>query len=132
MQTISVSPNCDSADALTVLTAQIAREHGPYLRPDEGVRVLSGGLLRGRRDAPHRSVATLEKLGLHASEIVRAERFLLVPAAAIARVILGLPLVSAAEPAPAPAMPPPARRGPGRPPKHPSSRARVAQEVRHA
>ncbi len=128
MQTISVSPNCDSAaDALTVLTAQIARDHGPYLRPDEGVRVLSGGLLQGRRDAPHRSVATLEKLGLHASEIVRAERFLLVPAAAIARVILGLPLLSSAEPAPAPAMPP-ARRGPGRPPKHP---ARRAQEVRH-
>ena len=124
MQTISVSPDsANSADALTVLTAQIAREHGPYLRPDEAVRVLSGGLLQGRRDAPHRSVATLEKLGLHAAEIVRAERFLLVPAAALARVILSLPLpMPLPGPAHAPAMPP-VRRGPGRPRKHPEARS---------
>lgn len=113
----------ESAAALTELIARLAREHGPYLRPDEAVRVLSGGLLKGRRDAPHRSVATLGKLGLDANEIVRAERFLLVPASALARVILGLPLPGAAAPAPAPAAAMPPRRGRGRPPKHPATAA---------
>lgn len=106
---------------LSELTASLAREHGPYLRPDEAVRVLTGGRLQGRRDAPHRSVATLAKLGLDANEIVRAERFLLVPASALARVILGLPLPGAAAPAPAPAAAMPPQRGRGRPRKHPEA-----------
>ena len=121
---ISVS-NHERASALTDLTASLAREHGPYLRPDEAVRVLSGGRLQGRRDAPHRSVGTLEKLGVHADEIVRAGRYLLVPASAIARVILGVPR-HPAEPAPIPAAMPPARRGRGRPRKHPAAAAHAA------
>lgn len=123
-QPISVSP--ESANALTELTARIAREHGPYLRPDEAVRVLSGNLLQGRRDAPHRSVVTLQKLGMDPTVIVRAERFLLVPAGAIARLILGLPRHPAEPTAPLPAAMPPARRGRGRPRKHPAAAAHAA------
>ena len=114
-----VSPE-GGASALTELTARIARENGPYLRPDEAVRVLSGGLLQGRRDAPHRSVATLEKLGLDPTVIVRAERYLLVPAGAIARVILAMPRHPTESAAPLPAAMPP-RRGRGRPRKRPAA-----------